>query len=340
MQDVARAAGVSKNAVSLAFKNDPQIPLATRNRIRDAARSLGYMLDPVVGELMARLRRSRHPKYQATLALFNTHQNANAFTEHATIPIYVKGCKERAAALGYAIDVFWTNDPEMHPARLQGILASRGIRGAIVVGLMDQHRVPDKLTPLLEEFPVIVTGVRTRAPALHFACVDHHILTMRAAEQVVSMGYRRPGLVIDPVIDSLVEGRFTAGFQMGTQGLMERNPVVPHYPENFQESGRGAFLEWFHSERPDVVLSLYNTIYRWMVSAGIRIPDDVGFAQLEWRPAHPEIAGMNQHNDVVGAAAVDMLVSAIHGNEIGVPLFPKATLIGPSWMDGQTLLRR
>jgi LacI family transcriptional regulator len=46
---------------------------------------------------------------------------------------------------------------------------------------------------------------------------------------------------------------------------------------------------------------------------------------------------MDQHNDVVGAAAVDMLISAIHGNELGLPDYPKATLIGPTWMDGKSL---
>ncbi len=34
MTDIARRAGVSKNTVSLALRHDPQIPAATRARIR------------------------------------------------------------------------------------------------------------------------------------------------------------------------------------------------------------------------------------------------------------------------------------------------------------------
>ena len=48
------------------------------------------------------------------------------------------------------------------------------------------------------------------------------------------------------------------------------------------------------------------------------------------RASHPEIAGMNQHNDAVGEAAVDMVVGQIHRNESGIPAFPRATLIGAS----------
>jgi transcriptional regulator with XRE-family HTH domain len=55
MADVAKAARVSKNAVSLALRGDPQISESTRRRIEEAAKKLGYRRNPVVGELMARL---------------------------------------------------------------------------------------------------------------------------------------------------------------------------------------------------------------------------------------------------------------------------------------------
>lgn len=41
--EVAEEAGVSRAAASLAMRGDPSIPLHTRERIRDAARSLGYV---------------------------------------------------------------------------------------------------------------------------------------------------------------------------------------------------------------------------------------------------------------------------------------------------------
>jgi hypothetical protein len=49
---------------------------------------------------------------------------------------------------------------------------------------------------------------------------------------------------------------------------------------------------------------------------------------------------MDQHNDLTGEAAVDMLVSLINNNEAGVPLAPRATLVGGSWAQGTTVKGR
>jgi LacI family transcriptional regulator len=62
--------------------------------------------------------------------------------------------------------------------------------------------------------------------------------------------------------------------------------------------------------------------------------------QLEWRAGRPEIAGMNQHNFVAGEAAIDMVVGQIHNNETGEQDFPRATLIGATWMDGASVRDR
>ena len=75
----------------------------------------------------------------------------------------------------------------------------------------------------------------------------------------------------------------------------------------------------------------------WLRAAGRRVPADIGVIQLEWRAARPDIAGMNQHNLVAGAAAVDMVVGQIHHNEPGVQEFPRAMLIGATWMDGASV---
>ena len=168
MQHIAEAVGVSKNTVSLALRNDPQIPVSTRRRIEKAAGRLGYRRDPVVGQLMARMRsRKRGP--QEALALFNANQDRDAFTRHPTIPTYVEGCRRRAEHLGYALNEFWLHDPELKGDRLAGILKSRSIRGAMFVGLMKENRLPPRFERIWSEYPCVVTGVRTRDPALSFA---------------------------------------------------------------------------------------------------------------------------------------------------------------------------
>ena len=338
MADVAKAAGVSKNTVSLALRGSTRIAAATRKNIEAHAERLGYHLNPTVANLMAQLRQSRTPGYQATLALVNGHRDRDALTKHPTIPRYVRGCRQRAKHLGYQLDEFWLHDPELTARRWLAILRARNIRGLIIVGTMDQNRLPRHLTPVWDEIPAVVTGVRTRDPELSFACSDQHALALMAFEKAIALGYKRPGLVLDGVIDELIEGRFTAGFLTGQSRLVPiRMRTKPFYDVAAARTDPGLFAAWMKANRPDVIFTLYHEVRRWVKGLGLRVPEDVGVIQYEWRADHGDWAGMEQHNDLVGEAAFDMLVSMIHHNDHGLPANPRATIISPSWVDGTTV---
>ena len=338
MADVALLAGVSKNTVSLALRGSPRVSQKTRERVEKVARQLDYHLNPTVAQLMAELRQNQTPGFQATLALINAHESRTAFHDHPTIPIYVSGCRQRCRQLGYALDEFWLHDPELSVSRWQSIFRARNIRGAVIVGLMHSNRLPARLAPLWDEFPALVTGVRTREPALSFACSDHHSLALMAFEKAVELGYRRPALVLDAVIDDLIEGRFTAGFLTGQSRLIPMNRrTQPFFDVSAARENRSVFIKWFERNRPDVIFTLYHEVKRWLRDMNLRVPEDVGLIQYEWRGDRGDWAGMDQRNDLVGAAAVDMLVSMVHHHAIGVPEHPRATLIGSHWVDGSTV---
>lgn len=337
LSDIARKVGYSKNTVSLALRGDPQIPPATRDRIRKIADDLGYQPNAVVSHLMAQLRSSQTPRFQAKLALVNANRDPDALHKHPTIPTYVEGCERRAARLGYGFDRFWLHDPTMRTETWLRVLRTRNIKGIILVGLMDQNRLPAHLRPVWESFPTVVTGVRTREPALSFSCVDHHNLTLQAVEHALALGYQRPALVLDDVIDKLVEGRFSAGFFTAQAALPRNRHVPPFRALNQAWRDPRVFHTWLNRHKPDVLFTLYNVVFDWLKAFNLRVPADIGVIQLEWRASKPEIAGMNQHNDVAGEAAVDLVVSQIHNNEHGVPSFPRAALIGATWVDGTTV---
>lgn len=339
MSDIARRAKLSKNTVSLALRGDPQIPEKTRRRIERIAYDMGYQKNPTVAHLMAVLRKSRSPAFQSTLALVNADVDPAAFTRHPTIPTYVKGCRRRAAQLGYSLDEFWLHDKDLDGKRLNKILRARNIRGVIVVGLMKENRLPVRFLPTWKELHAVVTGVRTQDPTLSFACSDHYILALKAFEQALRLGYRRPALVLDHEIDKLVDGRFSAGARMAQQQLPKARQIKPFYLVTEARKNPELFQKWFAKEKPDLILTLYNVVRDWIEEMKLRIPRDVGLIQLEWRKEHPEWAGMNQHNDMVGEAAVEMVINMIHNHSPGLPDFPLATLIGSTWVPGKTILK-
>lgn len=338
MAEVAKAAGVSKNTVSLALKGSPRISEETRRRIAEMAESMGYRLNPTVAHLMAQLRQNRSPGYQATLALINAHKAPDAFEQHPTIPLYVKGCRERARQLGYQLDEFWLHEPNMPVSRWLSIFRARNIRGIILTGMMQHNRLPQHLSQLWDEYPAVVTGVRTRDPALSFACSDQHALALEAFEKALALGYKRPALVLDGVIDELIEGRFTAGFLTGQNRLCSlKQRTQPFHEVAAARLDRTVFSKWLEKNRPDVIFTLYHEVKRWLLDLGLRVPEDIGLIQYEWRVGHAEWAGMDQRNDLVGEAAMDMLISMVHHNERGVPEHPRATMIGCHWIDGTTV---
>ena len=337
MRIIADQVGYSKNTVSLALRGDPQIPATTRDLIRKAADRLGYRPNAIVSHLIAQLRAGRTARFQAKLALVNAHRDPKAFRTHATIPAYVRGCEQRGLKLGYTFDHFWLHDPKLKAESWIRILRTRGIKGIIIVGLMDHNQLPPSLQSVWAAYPCVVTGVRTRDPALSFSCVDHHDLVIQAFERALALGYQRPALVVEERIDRLVEGRFSGAMLTAQQSLPATRRVPAFLQIEPARTDRRLFHRWFDRHQPDVLLSLYNIVFPWLKDHGQRVPQDVGVIQLEWRESHAEISGMNQHNDAVGEAAVDMVVGQIHRNESGIPAFPRATLIGASWIDGQSV---
>jgi len=337
MTMIAEKAGLSKNTVSLALRHNPQIPAATRERIERIARELGYAKNPVVAQLMVELRKAHPAGYQRTFALLNANLDPKAFARHPTIPSYVYGCRRRAAQHGYALDEFWLHEPGLYGEQLNRILRARGIRGVIVVGLMNENRLPSRFSVTWQRHAVVVTGVRTHEPTLSFASADHHALVLEAMEHARRLGYQRPALVLEESIDRLVEERFSAGFWAAQKKLPASNRLPGFYGVESARAAPGKFHTWFRKHRPDVIFTLHTVVREWLSGIGVQAPRDVGLIQLERRRGCEDWAGMEQHNDLTGEASVDMLVTLLHNNETGVPLFPRATLIGGSWMDGTTV---
>jgi LacI family transcriptional regulator len=337
MRKLAAALGVSANTVSLALRGSPMVAAKTRRRVADLAEKMGYRRNPIVSQVMSALRRSQAPVFQATLALVNANHDPDALRDHPTIPTYVAGCEARAARQGYRFDRFWLHDRAHKPESWRRTWRARGIRGVVLVGLMDTNELPVPLAALWQEFPCVVTGVRTRNPALPFSCVDHYNLVLTAFERVRALGYQRPGLVMDEVIDVLVERRFSAGFTTGQGGLPRAQRLPIFLETGREERDRARFGRWYDRHQPDVIFTLYNRVFRWLEAKSLRVPGDVGVIQLEWRAARPDIAGMHQHNDLTGEAAVDMIISQIHNQENGLAASQRSTLISATWMDGTSV---
>ena len=336
LQDIARESGAGKTTVSLALRDDRRLRPETRARIQRIAAEMGYHANATVSALMAQLRASRTPKYQATLGILNASSERETLQRFSTFRDWLTGCVSRATQLGYGLDDFWLREPGVPPGRLASILEARGIRGLIIAGVGDRARIQAEFETVWARFACVVIGLHAARPSLHCVTNDQFSTALQAVERVLALGYRRPGLVIENGIDANVEYRFSAGFAVAQRALPRsaRLPVC-----DFDRAKPAAFTAWYEKHRPDVILGLHEEVKAWLAAMKVRVPRDVGLVHLDRTAEMHGWAGMNQGNEMVGMAAIDMIVGQIHRSETGIPERPRAMMVESAWVDGETVAK-
>jgi len=99
------------------------------------------------------------------------------------------------------------------------------------------------------------------------------------------------------------------------------------------------FLRWQKSFRPDALLVADYYSLQLIEDSGLKIPEKVSVIFLN-APEPDGWAHINQHHDLVGAAAVDLVVGQLHRNERGSRPIPKQVFLPGSFVHGPTLTAR
>jgi len=332
-QAVADTVGLHYSTVSLALRNHPRIPAATRERVQAAARQLGYTANPLVSLLMARVRRG-NVDYRGTLAYVQTVP-ASLHRPNQVTRNFLAGATRRAGELGYQLDRFHLSADPREVSSLARVLQARNISGVVV------HHTPSPACPGhvfpfdLKAFAAVAIGVPLVSPALHYVANDQYMRPVLAARQLLALGYRRPGLVISEPFDVYMAHRCTAGFW----AVQQYGPSIARIPIFRVGSDRDQpkLKAWLTRHRPDVVLGTHTPILEMLQACGKRVPRDLGWAHLDWLPNDTPCAGVYGNSEQTGAAAVEMVVSQLHRGEAGPPERPASYFVAGQWRDGPTV---
>jgi LacI family transcriptional regulator len=327
MAAVAARAGVSQMTVSRSFRNDPSIPDATRKRIKEIAKKLGYTPDPAISQLMARLRSSRVSSAEP-VAWITTHPTPEGWRSNPASVAFFDGASARARQLGYRLEEFWLDAPNMNARRLSGILRARGIRGVLVAPLYESGH-PLELD--WNQFAAATCGgYSLRSPQMHRAC-SHHFHAMKIAwDTLTELGYHRIGLALSSDLDHRVGGLWLASLLLEQRRASPDRRVPPLVTDRWNSE---VLMRWFRRHKPDVIIS-FKTAYDWLLAGGVRVPDECGFALLDIE--HPKFAGVDEQRRDVGAAAFDIIVEQFISNQVGTPEKPKIVLTECAWVNGPT----
>ena len=329
IRELAALAGVSRSTISLALRNHPSIPPATRDRIHELARRSGYRIDPLVATLMAQLRLSRKKRATETLAYLTNWDSEWGWKKHPNEPDFYAGACRRAAELGYEVEHFWALEPGLTQSRLSRILYARGIRGVIIAPLL---RARGHLSLDWKHFAAATISTTVYKPDIHRCSHLHYNGMVTALRSLKHRGYRRIGLAALSAHDKRVNHGWQAAFLFQNHNTPASRRIPPYLAADWKKDG---FRKWLEKYSPDVVLSNAENPYFLLRDLGYRIPQDIAYANLDVQPGTP-YSGIDQLASEVGAGAVDLVAIQLQNNELGLPRHPRAVHIQGQWVDGET----
>lgn len=330
MRDIARAAGVSVSAVSLALKNSPKISPERRASILTLAEKLGYRRDPRITELMEHLRTARPHRAASKIAFVVPELTRPQFADYHPVRDLAEGVQEMAAVAGFGCDLFYLSDPGMSLRRARDIIIARGIKGIVLAPCVSGvARLDFDCTDLC----VATAGYSIVEPRLHRACPNYLQMMDELLADCAARGYRRVGLVMTYGEGGIGHKLFTSSFlyYQSTIRLEDHIPILPK--TSIDPPGLRA---WFDAHRPDVVISAGN-VFEMLLQIGLRVPRDVAFASIDLSQPPGDAAGADHRYNLVGREALKQVLTLLNLNLTGVPENPKVVLVDSHRREGFSL---
>lgn len=328
IKDIAQKAGVHYSTVSLALRDSPRLPLATRQKIKRVADSLGYVPNAALKALCAyRNAQLAHPIRSALAYLTDSSM------DYPFGAMVYRHAKAQAARLGYNLIYYNLHEEGITLDRLRSIWWNSGIKGVLIGPFMEAMT---ELDDKWDKWVVVAYGYSVESPQFNRAVLDHYHNMLHHLEALYGLGYRRIGL-------NMAQGLNERTHEMlhGAYLIHQQRHGLDAIPVNRREGDKPeAIREWIERERLDLVIA-YEGVYEGMLESGLRVPEDVGFSLLStpnyMEPETAIWAGFESRPDMLASGAVSLLVSLIHENAYGLPEVPRTIMIPGVFRRGSTV---
>lgn len=316
----------------MVFRNHPSIPEKTNKRIRDLAKKMGYMHDPMLSALAAYRTSHRPVAFHGTMVWMTNSREGFDWKTSPHFLEYYKGIVARAKQHGYQIEEFDINEYWKNPKRLASIMHSRNIQGILLCPQPSAHTVID----LPWEYLSVVTfGYSLQAPRFNTVAYAFYRSIRLTLERVYALGYKRVGLVLDPSDDARYDHNVMAGFLLHEFQRFGKLPVRP-LVDNYRKEPE-LLKSWLIKEKPDAIVCQDWRVGDLLKKLGYQTPDDIGLACAGFPMGAKELSGIQENSRELATTAVDLLTAMIQRGERGIPAKPQQILIEGDWVNGTTL---
>lgn len=313
LKDVAAASGLGLGTVSRALSGHANVHPATRRRVEEVARQLGYQ--PNV------LARSLRRNSSKVIGLVIPDLENSFYTSGAA------QIQEILAEEGYQLIVGCSsNDPGTDAALLLSLVERR------VDGIAHVPCTPggaDQIRATNPKLPIVEYARRSSTEGVDSIVGDEVLGSQLLVQQLVDAGHSRIGMIAGPASQSTTTAR-VMGFLNGVRlaGLDSAECPVIHgsYDPAWGEEGARRLLR--EHPRTTAIFASSSTIvlgaYRVLASLGIRIPQDVsvvGFLNPPWFDVlAPPVTTYELPLKDMGSMVADLLLKRIRSIEADDPL--------------------
>jgi LacI family transcriptional regulator len=313
LEQIARAAGVSRSTVSRVVNNEPYVRTEVRERVWEVVDEMGYHPNAAARSLAS--RRSQ------ILGIVIPRAVNNVFVD-PFFPALLQGLSDAASERGYHLMLSMLSHPSEEEAFYRRALRSQMLDGLII----SSAALDDPLIPRLLKggFPFVTIGRHPNQPAASYVDVDNMQGARMAVEHLVNQGRRRIATITGP-LETMVGVDRLEGYKAALRaaGAPIENELIAR--GEFTEPSGYAAMQRLLRAKPDAVFAGSDLMamgaLRALRQARLRTPEDVALIGFEdaqiAASAEPPLTTVRQPVYRLGTTAIDLLLRLVEDEERG-----------------------
>jgi DNA-binding LacI/PurR family transcriptional regulator len=319
LKDIAQLVGVSVMTVSKALRDEPDVSVATKARIKKLAQDMGYVPDSSAQGLRTR-----------TTKIFGL------LIPSTTNPIYARivfAIEERAHELGYDLLIAHSlNQAEREDACLRRMLSRRvdGLFITPVYRFEAEARIYQEIAA--RKIPAVLLGPPApfcrNFPAIE---IEEMVASYNVTKHLLGLGHKKIAYLTGPPAAPWAHERFEGYRRALREGGIEVDDKLVFQSGATIEDGTRAALQMLNEGIQPTAIQAVNDLVaigcaETLLQQGIQIPEDVSIAGfgnvLTAEFYRVPLTTVRQPKHRLGVAAVEKMMKLIRGEPVDIKRLP------------------